>query len=61
MPEETTLERKVREIIELARNSKLKSGRNKLRPGQSSLHDIIRTKEQAERFRKLMKMASDND
>ena len=33
---------------------------NNPRPGQSSLHDIIRTPEQAERFMRLLKFAEEN-
>ncbi|HUB59316.1 MAG TPA: hypothetical protein VL978_01370 [Puia sp.] len=56
---ETTLEKKIRELDEVAKKGTLKPPRP-LRPGQSSLHDIIRTPEQAERFMRLMKFASEN-
>jgi hypothetical protein len=56
---ETTLEKKIRELDEAAKRNEAKPGRP-LRPGQSSLHDIIRTPEQAERFMRLMKFASEN-
>jgi hypothetical protein len=56
---ETTLEKKIRELDEVAKKGTLKSPRP-LRPGQSSLHDIIRTPEQADRFMRLMKFAAEN-
>jgi hypothetical protein len=55
---ETVLEKKIRELDEVAKRNEAKSPRP-LRPGQSSLHDIIRTPEQAERFMRLLKFASE--
>jgi hypothetical protein len=56
---ESTLEKKIKALDELAKKGTLKTPRP-LRPGQSSLHDIIRTPEQAERFMRLLKFASEN-
>jgi hypothetical protein len=55
---ESTLEKKMKQFDEVAKRNEAKPARP-LRPGQSSLHDIIRTPEQAERFLRLMKFAAD--